>query len=264
MRRWTDRGRCLAGCRSGRRDGGTARTARLPGRLGCARRHWRRSVRRLPASVLVLASTQPPVTLCLTALSMRLLTSRSSRTRSPVTWASCSAVPIWICLAAAAGPIRSMASSTAVGRSTSSVGPGPRSERARVSSASISSSDLSTAAPIAASTGSSCAARGGWPGRGDVDQSAHLGQRRAQLVRRVGHEPALAGERRLQPGEHRVEGVGQFLQLIGRPGQGQPLAQVLLGGGLRRRGDGGQRPQHAAADRPAEPGCQHGAQAQPG
>jgi hypothetical protein len=58
----------------------------------------------IPDLVLVLASTQPPVTLCRTAFSMRLLTSRSSRTRSPVTWASCSAVPIWICLAAAARP----------------------------------------------------------------------------------------------------------------------------------------------------------------
>jgi hypothetical protein len=105
---------------------------------------------------------------------------------------------------------------------------------------------------------------GGWPGRGDVDQGAHLGQRRAQLVGGVGHEPALAGERGFQPGEHRVEGVGQFLELIVRPGQCQPAVQVVLGGGLRRRGDGGQRPQHAAADRPAEPGCQHGAQAQPG
>jgi hypothetical protein len=50
----------------------------------------------------------------------------------------------------------------------------------------------------------------------------------------VGHEPALAGERGFQPGEHRVEGVGEFLELIGRTGQGQPAVQVLLGGDLRR------------------------------
>jgi len=61
-----------------------------------------------------------------------------------------------------------------------------------------------------------CGSAGG-PGQAHVDQRAHLGQRCAQLVRGVGHEPALAGERRVQPGEHRVERVGQLLQLVGWP-----------------------------------------------
>ena len=192
-RRWTGRARSLAGCWPA---GEAAERLELPGYLvgGTCSPPLETVISASPVG-LGAASTQPPATLCLTALSMRLQTSRSSRTRSPVTSASCSAVLIWIRLAAAAGPIRSMASSTAVGRSTSS---------ARAWSA------------VGAGQGEQCfdeflglvhggadggehrfqvRGGGGWPGRGDVDQGAHLGERGAQLMGGVGDEPALAGER---------------------------------------------------------------------
>jgi len=156
---------------------------------------------------------------------------------SPVICTSCRAVSIRICLAAAAGPIRSMASSTAVGRSTTSAGLGPQSARASVSSDSISSSDLSRwrrsrPSPALVSL------RDGSLGQGDVDQRSHLGQRRAQLVGGVRYEPALAGERRLQPGEHRVR---------------KPLRRASACSRARRVGEAGRQPQPQQAARAARP-----------
>ncbi len=45
----------------------------------------------------------------------------------------------------------------------------------------------------------------------------------AQFVRRVGHEPALAGERGVEPVEHAVERVGQFLQFVLRALEGDAV-----------------------------------------
>ena len=218
----------------------------------------------VPASVLVLASTQPPVTLCLTALSMRLLTSRSSRTRSPrdLGVLQRGVDPDLPGRGGRGDQVDRVFDRgrqvDQLGRAWSAVGAGQGQQRLDQFLGPVHGGADRGQHRFQLRGG------GGRPGRGDVDQGAHLGQRRAQLVRGVGHEPALAGERGFQPGEHRVEGVGEFLELIGWTGQCQPAVQVLLRGGLRRRGDGGQRPKHPAADGPAESGGQQGAQAQPG
>ena len=49
-----------------------------------------------------------------------------------------------------------------------------------------------------------------------------------QLVRGVRHELALGVEGRVQALQHHVEGVGEFLDLIGRPGQRDPVPQVAV------------------------------------
>ena len=88
-------------------------------------------------------------------------------------------------------------------------------------------------------------------GEDDVHRGAHDGQRRAQLMAGVGDELPLAGERAVEPFEHRVEGVGEFAQLVARALQGDALGQVLLAG---RAGSGGEpvhRPQDAPGDDPA-------------
>ena len=53
-------------------------------------------------------------------------------------------------------------------------------------------------------------------GERNLHLRAQHGERRAQLVRRVGHEAPLARERGLQAGEHSVEGLGQLAQLVVR------------------------------------------------
>ena len=67
-------------------------------------------------------------------------------------------------------------------------------------------------------------------------------QRRAQLVRRVGDEVALARERALQPCEHPVEGAGQHADLAA--GADAPGAQREVAGVDGRR-DVGHAPQTA-------------------
>ncbi len=68
----------------------------------------------------------------------------------------------------------------------------------------------------------------------------------------TGHEVPLRSERRLQPGEQPVKGVGEFLELVVWPGQGEPLVQAGRGDPLRGPGDGAQRPEHPAGHQPAE------------
>ena len=41
-------------------------------------------------------------------------------------------------------------------------------------------------------------------------------------------DPAIGGEGLVRPGQHLVKGVGQFLELVPRPGQPDPLAKVLI------------------------------------
>ena len=89
------------------------------------------------------------------------------------------------------------------------------------------------------------------------------GQRRAQLVRGVGHELALALQgalgllaRGLQPVEHRLQRVRELCDLVVGPRLGQRLRRVaraldVVGGG-RQPGDGRHRPpaeQHSAEQR---------------
>ena len=77
-------------------------------------------------------------------------------------------------------------------------------------------------------------------------------------MRGVRDEPALGGERVVQPFQHLVEGIRQFLELVPGAGQCQPFPQVLVrrpAGGL---GDHPDWPQHAAGDEPAQRAGGHG------
>ena len=85
-------------------------------------------------------------------------------------------------------------------------------------------------------------------GQRDVDLGAHHGQRRAQLVRGVGHEALLGLERRAEPVEHRVEGVGELGDLVVGAGVADPLVERLA-----RRAAGRWRSPGAAGAAPARP-----------
>ncbi len=61
----------------------------------------------------------------------------------------------------------------------------------------------------------------------DIELGAHDGQRRAQLVGRVGDEPLLLGDALLEAVEHRVQGHGEVTDLVGRPRHGDPFVQVV-------------------------------------
>ena len=63
-------------------------------------------------------------------------------------------------------------------------------------------------------------------GKGDLEQCAAQGERRAQLVRGVGDELALRLKGRLEPAEQSVEGVAELFQLIVGPLEGETLVQV--------------------------------------
>ena len=82
-----------------------------------------------------------------------------------------------------------------------------------------------------------------------LELAADHGQRRAQLVRCVGHERALAGERFGEPVEHVVEGVGEHSHLVAAAAHlvdaRVQLARVDLRGD---RGHAPQRTRDAGAD----------------
>nr|WP_230985368.1 hypothetical protein [Microbispora oryzae] len=80
-------------------------------------------------------------------------------------------------------------------------------------------------------------------------------QRCAQLVRGVGDEPALRGERGLQPVQQFVEGVGQLLELVGGPGHRQPPVEPLRGDVPDGRRHVGERPQDPSGGEPAHQQC---------
>ena len=88
-------------------------------------------------------------------------------------------------------------------------------------------------------------------GEDDVDRGAHDGQRRAKLMACVGDELPLAGERAVEPFEHRVEGVGELAQLVARALQGDALGQVLLTCRAGSCGEPVHWPQDAPGDDPA-------------
>ena len=71
----------------------------------------------------------------------------------------------------------------------------------------------------------------------DVDGRAHDRERGAQLMGGVGDEPLLAFERSLEPVEHVVEGVGQFVEFVAGAAQRDPRRQVVFRGGAGGRGD---------------------------
>ncbi len=62
-----------------------------------------------------------------------------------------------------------------------------------------------------------------------LDLGEHQGQRRAQLVAGLGHEPALSLQAVVEPLEHGVEGERQPAQLVVRAGQRESLARAAGG-----------------------------------
>ncbi len=92
---------------------------------------------------------------------------------------------------------------------------------------------------------------------GHVDLHGHGGERCAQLVRSVGDELTLRVGGCVEAIEHRVDGVGQLVQLVGRPGKRDPAP--LAGGRDVARGcdDPLQRPQHATGHEPGSRDRQH-------
>jgi hypothetical protein len=73
-------------------------------------------------------------------------------------------------------------------------------------------------------------------------------QRRSQLVRGVHGKPPDVREGRLEPGEHRVQGLGQVIQLVGRPAERQALGQVLRADPSRRARHRLHRPERGAGE----------------
>ena len=87
---------------------------------------------------------------------------------------------------------------------------------------------------------------------GDVDLGADDGERRAQLVRGVGDELPLRLERDLQAIQHRVELVGEVLQLVRRAVEADALLEALVGDATRHVRDLMDGPQHPPRNEPAE------------
>ena len=83
-----------------------------------------------------------------------------------------------------------------------------------------------------------------------------IDDRRAQLVRGVGHEAALLLERGVEPREQIVEHRRELTQLVARIADRQPLVQARradLGGARRHRGDGSKAaPRECIAAHPGE------------
>jgi hypothetical protein len=100
----------------------------------------------------------------------------------------------------------------------------------------------------------------GRPGVAERDlQSALQGrQRGAELMGRVSREAPQLGEGRIQPGQYRVQRVGQIIQLVAGASAGNPAGEIRGGDLPRLSGhcpDGGQR---SACD----PGASYGSQSQ--
>jgi hypothetical protein len=84
------------------------------------------------------------------------------------------------------------------------------------------------------------------------DEGAVYRQWRPQFVGRVGHEAALSVERAVQPFQHRVEGVGEFLDFVVGPVERDAFVQIAFGHPPRGRGDVLQRLKRPAGQEPAE------------
>ena len=66
------------------------------------------------------------------------------------------------------------------------------------------------------------------PPQRQLELGAHRRQRRAQLVARVAHQPALACEAGLEPVEHLVQRAAEGTDLVARLGYRQSLGRVAL------------------------------------
>ena len=91
----------------------------------------------------------------------------------------------------------------------------------------------------------------------EVGFRADHGQRRAQLVRRVAGEAALAVERALQAVQHAVERGREAAQLVGARRQVEPFRQVVRFDLRRQARDAVERGEPAACDRAAREHGQH-------
>ena len=86
----------------------------------------------------------------------------------------------------------------------------------------------------------------------DLRLGAHDRQRGAQLVRGVGDEAALRLDGALDAVEHRVEGDGQLVQLVGAAGGPHARVEPVLGDPAQRRRDRADRGQRAPGRQPAD------------
>ena len=90
--------------------------------------------------------------------------------------------------------------------------------------------------------------------REHLDVRAQAGQRRAELVRRIGHELGLRARRFLERAEHRVEAPGETAQLVPAL-RVDPLREVSgLGHGLGRLGETAHGRERCARDEQTERG----------
>ena len=195
------------------------------------------------------AGTRPPRSgLWRAALSSRLLTARASRSGTPSTTAGSSSrvnatSGAWRCA-------RSIASATSASSRTSSgtgLGWSPRASSIRSATSAPSSSAWACTSAItrARSAGSDRLGE-------HLDVRAQRRHRRAQLVRGVGDELALGGDRALQRVEHRVEARGQLADLV-LARDLDPAAEVLgLRDVARRLGHAHHRGHEAARGEPPE------------
>ncbi len=89
-------------------------------------------------------------------------------------------------------------------------------------------------------------------GHSHLERGPHPGKRRAKLVRGIGDELALKGERALEAVEQLVERVRQFFQLVVGAVEVEALMQVGGGDFPRSRRHGPQRPQEPSRHEPTK------------
>jgi hypothetical protein len=87
--------------------------------------------------------------------------------------------------------------------------------------------------------------------QGHAGRRVHHRERRAQLVRGVGHEAALLLEGRAEAREQLVEGRGELPQLVARVGDGQLAVETPGPDAARGLGHRGHRREPAAREEPA-------------
>jgi hypothetical protein len=192
--------------------------------------------------VLVTTSTWPRGVLCRSALSARLAIRRSASRGSPVAGAEARAVRMASCRSCASDCWACSTWLARVARSKGSRLSSPAWPRER--------GEQRLDDPFLVCPGGEHPLAGGtqrlgvglWVGQRHLDNDPLQGQRGAQLAGGVVGEPALGGERGLQPGDQVIEGVPEILKLGVRAVQRQAPVQV---GGGDRPGGGGDGPQRA-------------------
>ena len=128
--------------------------------------------------------------------------------------------------AAAAAANSSRASSSSAASGTGSRPEAGASSRASASRSSVSRAIRSIARLITAAAVARLSSVASGVGEREVEVRLDDRERRAQLVRRVGDEAPLRRERRGRAGEHRVERVGEPLQLVVGPVERDPARQL--------------------------------------